>query len=236
MAQDDWSNPGTPFAVGLTLESLSAHTVDEAGREAFVTQDPLKLLRKARGAAASHCSGPGLPQCSAQSLAACRVLHGRMPFGCRECCAAWRVARAIQRFCASRSVHVMQLQRRARRLLISGGLWAHGAPRIPPTARPALRAQAAQLRRLALYFDVGAELWRPRAAWGDMSLPDWDGLFQPGIAEGGAASPRLPVRGGEGPSAALAAAEESPGRGRAEETRPARQANGGAQARTPAAP
>lgn len=47
--QDDYSNPGTPFAVGLTLESLGAHTVDEAGKEAFVTQDPLKLLRKARG-------------------------------------------------------------------------------------------------------------------------------------------------------------------------------------------
>ena len=46
--QDDYSNPGTPFAVGLTLESLGAHTVDEAGKEAFVTQDPLKLLRKAR--------------------------------------------------------------------------------------------------------------------------------------------------------------------------------------------
>lgn len=46
--QDDYSNPGTPFAVGLTLESLSAHTVDEAGKEAFITQDPLKLLRKVR--------------------------------------------------------------------------------------------------------------------------------------------------------------------------------------------
>jgi hypothetical protein len=103
-----------------------------------------------------------------------------------------------------------------------------------PTARPARRAQAAQLRRLALYFDVGAELWRPRAAWGDMTLPDWDGLFQPGIAEGGAASPRLPARGGEGPGKALAAAEESPGR--AEELRPVRQADGEAQARTPVAP
>ena len=44
--QDDVSYPGKPFAVGLTLEALSAHTVDESGKEAFVTQNPLKLLRK----------------------------------------------------------------------------------------------------------------------------------------------------------------------------------------------
>jgi len=47
-AQDDVSYPGKPFAVGLTLEALSAHTVDESGKEAFVTQNPLKLLRKVR--------------------------------------------------------------------------------------------------------------------------------------------------------------------------------------------
>ena len=46
--QDASSYPGTVFAVGLMLESLQAHTVDEAGQRAFVTQDPLKLLRKAR--------------------------------------------------------------------------------------------------------------------------------------------------------------------------------------------
>ena len=44
--QDSTSNPGTVFAVGLTLESLSTHTVDESGQRAFVTQNPLKLLRK----------------------------------------------------------------------------------------------------------------------------------------------------------------------------------------------
>jgi vacuolar protein sorting-associated protein 13A/C len=44
--QDNVSYPGKPFAVGLTLEALSAHTVDESGKEAFVTQNPLKLLRK----------------------------------------------------------------------------------------------------------------------------------------------------------------------------------------------
>lgn len=46
LVQDSTSNPGTIFAVGLTLESLSTHTVDEAGQRAFVTQNPLKLLRK----------------------------------------------------------------------------------------------------------------------------------------------------------------------------------------------
>ena len=44
--QDDVSNPGVPFACGLTLEKLSAHTVDEDGNEAFVKDNPLSLLRK----------------------------------------------------------------------------------------------------------------------------------------------------------------------------------------------
>lgn len=44
--QDDTSNPGVPFACGLTLEKLSAHTVDEAGNQAFVKDNPLSLLRK----------------------------------------------------------------------------------------------------------------------------------------------------------------------------------------------
>ena len=79
-------------------------------------------------------------------------------------------------------------------------------------------AQAAQLRRLALYFDVGAALWRPKAAWGAMPLGDWDGLFQPGIAErpsaGAPAQPQI---------AAGEATEEAPAvgqQGRAEEQRP----------------
>ena len=45
--QDDVSVPGTPLAVGLTLEQLSAHTVDELGREAFVRSNLLEVLRKA---------------------------------------------------------------------------------------------------------------------------------------------------------------------------------------------
>ena len=44
--QDDTSNPGVPFACGLTLEKLSAHTVDEDGNQAFVKDNPLALLRK----------------------------------------------------------------------------------------------------------------------------------------------------------------------------------------------
>ncbi|KAK9834254.1 hypothetical protein WJX81_000411 [Elliptochloris bilobata] len=128
--EDDYSNPGTPFAVGLTLESLSAHTVDEAGKEAFVTQDPLKLLRK-----------------------------------------------------------------------------------------------AAQLRRLALYFDVGAELWRPKAAWGAMALADWNGLFQPGVAEGPCIEPVPEAQQQEG--AAAEAAEEQ---GRAEEQHPKEGGTGAVEA------
>ena len=41
------SVPGTPLAFGLTLEQLSAHTVDELGREAFVRSNLLEVLRKA---------------------------------------------------------------------------------------------------------------------------------------------------------------------------------------------
>jgi hypothetical protein len=46
--------------------------------------------------------------------------------------------------------------------------------------------QASHLKRLALYFDVGMELWTPGAPWGDLSPSEWDGLFLPGI---GAAEP-----------------------------------------------
>ena len=46
LLQDDVSNPGVPFACGLTLEKLSAHTVDEDGNDAFVKDNPLSLLRK----------------------------------------------------------------------------------------------------------------------------------------------------------------------------------------------
>lgn len=45
-AQDDSSNPGKPFACGLTLEKLSAHTIDEDGNQAFVKDNPLSMLRK----------------------------------------------------------------------------------------------------------------------------------------------------------------------------------------------
>ena len=46
MLQDDVSNSGQPFAVGLTLEKLTAHTVDEEGKKAFVTHNPMDMLRK----------------------------------------------------------------------------------------------------------------------------------------------------------------------------------------------
>ncbi len=40
--------PGCPLAVGFTLEKLSAHTIDEAGKEVFVHKNALDLLRKVR--------------------------------------------------------------------------------------------------------------------------------------------------------------------------------------------
>ena len=88
--------------------------------------------------------------------------------------------------------------------------------------------QAAQLRRLALYFDVGAALWRPKAAWAAMPLDDWDGLFQPGIAEapsaGAPAQPRIAA--GEATGDAPAAGEQ----GRAEEQRPTEESSPAMQA------
>ena len=45
--QDDVSNDGVPFSFGFTLEKLTAHTVDEAGKQTFATQNPMELLRKA---------------------------------------------------------------------------------------------------------------------------------------------------------------------------------------------
>ena len=46
MLQDDVRNSGQPFAVGLTLEKLTAHTVDEEGKKTFVTHNPMDMLRK----------------------------------------------------------------------------------------------------------------------------------------------------------------------------------------------
>ena len=46
MLQDDISNQDMPFAVGFTLEHLGAHTVDEQGQKAFITNSPMELLRK----------------------------------------------------------------------------------------------------------------------------------------------------------------------------------------------
>lgn len=58
--------------------------------------------------------------------------------------------------------------------------------------------QASQLRRFAVYFDVGKPLWQPKKAWKDMLAYDWDQLFKTGIAAdtaraaSGSTSPREP--------------------------------------------
>ena len=46
--QDDVNVPGCPIALGFTLEKLSAHTIDEAGKEVFVHKNALDLLRKVK--------------------------------------------------------------------------------------------------------------------------------------------------------------------------------------------
>lgn len=44
--QDDVSSSGQAFAFGLTLEKLSAHTMDEDGKPTFAKHNPMELLRK----------------------------------------------------------------------------------------------------------------------------------------------------------------------------------------------
>lgn len=47
-SQDDVNVPGCPIALGFTLQQLSAHTIDEAGKEVFVHKNALEMLRKVR--------------------------------------------------------------------------------------------------------------------------------------------------------------------------------------------
>ena len=42
--------------------------------------------------------------------------------------------------------------------------------------------QASELKRLAVYYDVHTELWKPDKPWAEMKPADWTALFQPGIA------------------------------------------------------
>ena len=56
--------------------------------------------------------------------------------------------------------------------------------------------QASELRRLALYFDVGTKMWQPEEDWQQLSPDAWDALFRPGIA-----APQEDEGGGSGSSA-----------------------------------
>ena len=44
--EDLESNPGHPFAAGVTLEKLSAVTIDDSGKETFVTGGALECIQK----------------------------------------------------------------------------------------------------------------------------------------------------------------------------------------------
>lgn len=46
---------GCPLACGITLEKLTAHTVDEFGRRAFVSQNPMAILRKVPVTSCMRC-------------------------------------------------------------------------------------------------------------------------------------------------------------------------------------
>jgi vacuolar protein sorting-associated protein 13A/C len=46
--EDPSSNPGHTFCIGVMLQEISAHTVDEAWQRAFVKADALLAMRKVR--------------------------------------------------------------------------------------------------------------------------------------------------------------------------------------------
>ena len=169
--QDDTSNPGVPFACGLTLEKLSAHTVNEEGNEAFVKDNPLSLLRKVTVAFKQHF------ECFLLSL------H------------SWPQHRGAGRpgavTCHTDKSHVSS--------------FAHPLGAFHSTARyqHLFPLQASQLRRFAVYFDVGKPLWQPKKAWKDMLAYDWDQLFKTGIA----ADSTRPVQGSTSPRAPSGAAD-----------------------------
>ncbi len=169
--QDDASNPGVPFACGLTLEKLSAHTVNEEGNEAFVKDNPLFLLRKVTVAFKQHF------ECFLLSL------H------------SWPQQRGAGRpgavTCHTEKSHISSC--------------AHPFGAFHSTARyqHLFPLQASQLRRFAVYFDVGKPLWQPKKAWKDMLAYDWDQLFKTGIA----ADSTRPVQGSTSPRAPSGAAD-----------------------------
>ena len=58
LLQDDASSSiDQAFAFGITLEKLSAHTVDEDGKPTFAKHNPMELLRKVRGENTNIMSG-----------------------------------------------------------------------------------------------------------------------------------------------------------------------------------
>ena len=54
--------------------------------------------------------------------------------------------------------------------------------------------QGSQLQRLALYFDIGKELWlKDEVDWTNLSVDTWDTYFLPGIAVAEAKSEFAPA-------------------------------------------
>ena len=56
-----------------------------------------------------------------------------------------------------------------------------------------LHTQASELRRLALYFDVGTKLWHTETPWTDLRPAQWDELFLPSISAGEGGGRDAPV-------------------------------------------
>ena len=153
MQDDTSSNPGLPFALGFTLEHLDAQTVDENLKPTFVTTNPMEILRKASAVCMIHRLQLDVQVC----------LHATVR--CRA------PALSLVHWAAGRPQ--LRLAERLRDRQIQ-------SPTSMLTSGPTL-SQASELRRMALYFDVGAELWRPDTPWKDADRAGWDRFFLPSV-------------------------------------------------------
>ena len=176
--QDDVSNPDMPFAVGFTLERLTAQTVDENGQAAFVTNNPMELLRKVVSLPELLHMMRRLQMPAVQAS----MHYATLALFLTDC-------HAVQPSCRQ------WLSMLPQHASYAGGWPAcihhHGHSCCQQHSPPDCM-QASELRRLALYFDVSAELWRTEVDWKDMQPGQWDALFLPSI--------KAPEEGQEAPA------------------------------------
>lgn len=172
--EDDVTNPGHPFACGLTLDSITGYTVDELGKEAFVTNNPLQMLRKV----GLGLEGGGWRDGGGDVDGGWRDGGGGGGEAGLTGCTCVRCMPWIYVAPGSASLPAAGV----------GPLLLWRALLVMPCSRQSLDSvcsymplQALRLRRMALYFDTDAEFWSPPASWRQLAPHDWDDWFQPGI-------------------------------------------------------